>query len=85
MKNKNSYKIYFNILIILIMTSLVQLSIQSQLDKKTGYQSLFQFFVLIFKTMIETRIFFQNNTNFQTISLVNTISKLFRKLTFQVC
>ena len=85
MKNKNSYKIYFNILIILIMTSLVQLSIQSQLDKKTGYQSLFQFFVLIFKTMIETRIFFQNNTNFQTISLVNTVSKLFRKLTSRVC
>ena len=85
MKNKNSYKIYFNILIILIMTSLVQLSIQSQLDKKTGYQSLFQFFVLIFKTMIETRIFFQNNTNFQTISLVNTVSKLFRKLTSLVC
>ena len=28
--------------------------------------------------------FFQNNTHFQTISLVNKVSKLFRKLAYQV-
>ena len=28
--------------------------------------------------------FFQNNTNFQIISLISTFSKLFRKLTFRM-
>ena len=58
---------------------------------KSAIKLLFLFLFFVDRTIklllfhFKQDFFLQNNTIFQTISLVNIVFKLFRKLTSQVC